>query len=482
MSTEVAKTGLKSLDHDEELAGKPRKHMSEHSLQKLLSWSRKDGNDSSKSGEPLTGAIVANDDIGCETVHEGERDIRADIIFIHGVRGHRRRPWTKNGVFWPKDLLPNQIDSIRVVTYGYDANALVPFGSSSLNNIHHHAKSLVEAVSRIRETREMLPTTTVNTHSMGNAFSCGVVCKDALEYSKEQSGLNKTHYAIFAATQGVVFLGTSHRGSSYSGLAVIAAKAASTAFQKPNVPLLRALKPESEILDRTSEVFTRMLAFKKVDVHFSSEELPMGKFGKITSHMEKAMRFSPPQSLWPYKKTLVTTWELSMPQLTSNAQNLLGVFAFLHHQHISFQLLRQQPDECQIMEVSLYEDKSMPYVDWLLGLTADEDAFDQTIARLESLSLIKLSEEIEISLHRLVHVWAAVRMNPGRQSLRKKEALTILLRKTSCSHDSLRDWNDWCTNATHFRALVETRGFGSMDEVSKDLSPDQRSTLAWVYG
>lgn len=201
----------------------------------------------------------------------------------------------------------------------------------------------------------------------------------------------------------------------------------------------------------------------------------------LANHVEKAMKFSPPQSLWPYKKTVVTTWELSIPQLTNNARKLLGVFAFLHHQHISFQLLHQHPDDSRTTELSFYEDRSMPHIDWLLGLTMDEDEFDQTIARLDSLSLIKLSEKAEISLHPLIHVWAAARLDPEQQNVRKREALTLLLRKTSCSHDSFREWNEWSRIATHFRALIETRDFGSMDEVSKDLSPDQRSILAWVY-
>lgn len=103
----------------------------------------------------------------------------------------------------------------------------------------------------------------------------------ALEYSKQQIGLSEIHHHIFATTQGVVFLGTPHRGSSYAGLAVIAAKAASATLQEPNTPLLRALMPESEILDRISEAFARMLAFKELDVHSYLEELPMGKFGKV---------------------------------------------------------------------------------------------------------------------------------------------------------------------------------------------------------
>ena len=201
----------------------------------------------------------------------------------------------------------------------------------------------------------------------------------------------------------------------------------------------------------------------------------------LTNHMEKAMKFSPPQSLWPYKQTLITTWELSIPQLTNNARRLLSIFAFIHHQQISFQLLHQHSDDCHIIETSSYEDRSMPHVGWLLDLTADEDEYDQTMARLDSLSLIKLSGNTEVSLHPLVHVWAAARLDPEEQRVRKKEALTLLLRKTSCSHDNFREWSEWSGLATHFRALIETRKFGSIDEVSKDLSSEQRSVLAWVY-
>ncbi len=64
---------------------------------------------------------------------------------------------------------------------------------------------------------------------------------------------------------------------------MIAAKAAVATLQEPNTPLLRALMPESEILERISEAFARMLAFKELDVHSYFEELPMGKFGKVST-------------------------------------------------------------------------------------------------------------------------------------------------------------------------------------------------------
>lgn len=93
-SAKVASLGSKNLDHGEELAGKHRRDMSEHSIQlgemlpyrgkvrsmikKLLPWSRKEGNDPNGIGEPFTGAIVGDQDYGCEIVHKGEGDIHAE--------------------------------------------------------------------------------------------------------------------------------------------------------------------------------------------------------------------------------------------------------------------------------------------------------------------------------------------------------------------------------------------------------------------
>lgn len=54
---------------------------------------------------------------------EGPDDASVDIVFIHGVAGDRVQTWTrKHGVFWPKDLLPKDIPSARVWTWGHDAD------------------------------------------------------------------------------------------------------------------------------------------------------------------------------------------------------------------------------------------------------------------------------------------------------------------------------------------------------------------------
>lgn len=61
----------------------------------------------------------------------------------------------------------------------------------------------------------------------------------------------------------------------------MAAKVASATFQEPTMALSRCLKPESEILDRISARFARMLVFNEIEVHSYFEELPMGKFSQV---------------------------------------------------------------------------------------------------------------------------------------------------------------------------------------------------------
>ncbi|KAH0545468.1 hypothetical protein FGG08_000469 [Glutinoglossum americanum] len=45
------------------------------------------------------------------------------IVVIHGLNGHAQRSFThpKTGVYWPQDLLPKQVPTGRVLTYGYNA-------------------------------------------------------------------------------------------------------------------------------------------------------------------------------------------------------------------------------------------------------------------------------------------------------------------------------------------------------------------------
>ncbi|KAG9499310.1 hypothetical protein J7337_010130 [Fusarium musae] len=74
---------------------------------------------------------------GLLEVHNGE-NAQADIIFLHGLRGDREKAWTKNGVVWPKDLLPDDIPASRIFLFGYDTN-ITSTGRSGVTKTEIHS-------------------------------------------------------------------------------------------------------------------------------------------------------------------------------------------------------------------------------------------------------------------------------------------------------------------------------------------------------
>src|SRR2546421_528638 len=73
-----------------------------------------------------------------------------DLVLIHGLNGHPLDSWraANSDVFWPKDLLPKQLEmeKVRILTYGYNAAVGDLLGSQSADRIHHHAQTLVQGL------------------------------------------------------------------------------------------------------------------------------------------------------------------------------------------------------------------------------------------------------------------------------------------------------------------------------------------------
>lgn len=91
------------------------------------------------------------------------------------------------------------------------------------------------------------------------------------EYLNNQQDLRLG--AIYKYTNGVVFLGTPHRGSDKVGLGQIVANIAAFALRQPNEKLLKNLDKESDVLERQRRSFASIS--EKLPVVCLWEEKPM---------------------------------------------------------------------------------------------------------------------------------------------------------------------------------------------------------------
>ncbi|KAH8587436.1 hypothetical protein B0O99DRAFT_601687 [Bisporella sp. PMI_857] len=143
-------------------------------------------------------------------------DAKVDVVLVHGLNGDPRNTWTaKNGVFWPTQLLPATLKSVkaRILVYGYNGD-VVTFGgkgdSPSSDMLYQHAQSLVTNLAMERASEETTDHPIIFVaHSLG-----GILVKRALELSNDLTSRHADENRnIFVSTYGIIFLGTPHTGA-----------------------------------------------------------------------------------------------------------------------------------------------------------------------------------------------------------------------------------------------------------------------------
>ena len=86
----------------------------------------------------------------------------SSIVFVHGLYGGREATWTheRSNVFWPRDLLPRDIEDARILSFGYDAKVVKWAEPPSDATIEMHAGSLAARLvsfrSRTKTVRPIL--------------------------------------------------------------------------------------------------------------------------------------------------------------------------------------------------------------------------------------------------------------------------------------------------------------------------------------
>ncbi|KAK8087439.1 hypothetical protein PG994_002413 [Apiospora phragmitis] len=126
----------------------------------------------------------------------------AHIVFVHGLGGDSEHTWSKNGILWPRDLLPRQAPfrEAGVHVFGYDSN----FKKSSTLNIRDFSKSLLNNLLNNPIVNDSNCPIILVGHSMG-----GLIMKQTYILAKQMS----VYRDIAERITAIVFIATPHTGS-----------------------------------------------------------------------------------------------------------------------------------------------------------------------------------------------------------------------------------------------------------------------------
>ncbi|KAJ5710484.1 hypothetical protein N7488_004640 [Penicillium malachiteum] len=135
-----------------------------------------------------------------------------DIVFVHGLRGHREKTWTQNGVLWPRDLLAPELSDCRIMSFGYDS-AIVHSDTAEVTqgSLTNFARSLCGSLTTVRNTSE-----TANRPILLVARSLGgLVCANAVVVLGDRGSVGDSVETIAANIKGIIFMGTPFGGLSF---------------------------------------------------------------------------------------------------------------------------------------------------------------------------------------------------------------------------------------------------------------------------
>ncbi|KAF8252486.1 hypothetical protein K440DRAFT_536358, partial [Wilcoxina mikolae CBS 423.85] len=94
------------------------------------------------------------------------------IVAVHGLGGHWSETWTENGKLWLRDFLPSQLQSARIMSFGYNSDTALSMAVTDIDDV---AAMLLERLDlkRLSPEEKKRPIVFIP-HSLG-----GVVVKKA---------------------------------------------------------------------------------------------------------------------------------------------------------------------------------------------------------------------------------------------------------------------------------------------------------------
>jgi ankyrin repeat protein/pimeloyl-ACP methyl ester carboxylesterase len=186
-----------------------------------------------------------------------------NVIFVHGLNGDAYTTWRgQTSVFWPRDLLGQDLESSRIWTYSCQTQIdMKSKEQKPLEELLEHlANDLLEAVDLSTQG----PVIWV-AHSLG-----GLLVKSALINSKSKPGTGRV--PLLGRTRGVLFLGTPHSGSTLVTRSAVFTRILST-LSEPKQPSQVGPFPGEKNLESTVTLMTTRFA-----VLMDQERLPIVSF------------------------------------------------------------------------------------------------------------------------------------------------------------------------------------------------------------
>ncbi|CAG8006110.1 unnamed protein product [Penicillium salamii] len=202
-----------------------------------------------------------------------------DIVFVHGLAGHREQTWTKNEpvtgkqILWPRDLLASEIRPSRIMGFGYDS-AIVHRDRAQVTqgSLLTFARDLCTSLKTKRsDTGTSECPILLVAHSLG-----GLVCAQAVVLG-DRNAIGDNVEVVSSSVKGIIFLGTPFGGSDKTKWADLV-RGILNIMRQTDQTTLKSLAEDSDELKALETAFGEVMRKRsrgpnKIECVFFYEEL-----------------------------------------------------------------------------------------------------------------------------------------------------------------------------------------------------------------
>ena len=211
------------------------------------------------------------------------------IVAVHGLSETSTTAWTdpRTNVLWLRDLLPQDLHLVRVLSFGYRATASSFFAAGGSEILEGIAETLVQNLEshRALDGGKERPIIFV-CHGLG-----GVIVKKALIYSSTRTSAYVQHlYTIYVSTFAILLFGVPHNDLEKSKWLELES-VLQQSQELFNVPLSRRLddrKSETGTLREVNSAFASLMKQFRIYYFWESSETSFGNFQSIVVDQSSA--------------------------------------------------------------------------------------------------------------------------------------------------------------------------------------------------